>query len=122
MRVEDLPIKFMTIEISCPRQDLLDRLNALQITNYVLNNYVSPEDRADAFDGAFVAAHLELHLRKGANETDALDEILGWYDNYHKNTQGPFFDTLHTTLASMDLEHIYTKAIDYIIDLMRNND
>ena len=121
MKLEDLPIKFMSVEISSPRQDLLDRLDELQITNFILNRYQSIEDKADAFDGAFTAAHLELHLKKGADETDVLDEILGWYDNYHKNTQGPFFDSLHTTLASMNLEHIYRKAIDYIIDVMKVN-
>jgi hypothetical protein len=46
MRIEDLPIKFMNVEISSPRQDLLDRLEGLQVTKYILKNYQSLEDRA----------------------------------------------------------------------------
>lgn len=119
MKFEDLPIKFMAVEISSPRRDLFDRLNELQITEHILKKYNSLEDRADAFDGAFTAAHLELHLRKGADEKDAFDEILGWYEEYHQNKEGPFFNILYTTLTSMNLEHIYNKAMDYITDIMK---
>jgi hypothetical protein len=52
----------------------------------------------------------------GADRTDWYAEVLGWYENYHQNTKGPFYDGLSATLSAMSLEDFYREAIDFIID------
>lgn len=116
MRMNELPTKFMHTEISCPRQELLDRIDDLQITRYIQNKYQSIEDKADAFDGAFTATQIEIHIKNGGPKRTWLSEVLGWFDNYHKNLDGPFFDGLRTALASMGMEGFYKESIDHIID------
>lgn len=117
MKMKDLPLRLMQRQISNPRQELLDRLDELQIPKHILEKYASPEDRADAFDGAFTAAQIEIHLKAGASRQEWYPEVLGWYENFHKDVvNSPFYDALETTLAAMKLEDFYRESIDFIID------
>ncbi|MCX6709078.1 MAG: hypothetical protein NTW67_05540 [Candidatus Woesearchaeota archaeon] len=116
MKMNELPLKLMHTVLSDPRQSLLDRLDDLQITTYLRKKYQSPEDLADSFDGAFTATQIEIHLVHGSEREEWHNEVLGWYDYYHKNINGPFYDGLETTLTAMGLEDFYKESIDFIID------
>jgi len=117
MNIKELPLKFMQVETSSPRQELLDRIVELQVHKYLQKKYESLEDRADAFDGAFTATQIELHLQGGSSREDMYIEILGWYQDHHKDIEkSPFYEGLRTTLSAMELDDFYEEAIDFIID------
>jgi len=115
MEIKDIPLRFMRTEVSCPRQEAWDFLEEHCIPDYIARRYQSPEDRADAFDGAFTGFHIHAHLSKGGDKETWLIEILGWYDWMdQKNLRGPFFDGLRATLESCGLGNFYREALDYI--------
>lgn len=117
MNMKELPLKLMHTETSNPRQELLDRIVELQVHERIKKTYQSPEDIADAFDGAFTATQIEAHLTHGSPKEDWYIEVLGWYDQHHKDiVNSPFYDGLRTTLSAMDLEDFYEEAIDFVID------
>jgi len=116
MELKTLPLDLMNPH-SCPRQEALDFLESLCVTNYIQRKYESLEDRADAFDGAFIGFHIHQHLSKGLPKEEWLIEMLGWYDLLdQKNLRGPFHDGLRTTLDACNLGDFYQEAIDFIID------
>ncbi len=116
MRLTELPLKYMNRRVSEPRQEALDFLEGFSIPSYIMNKYESPEDRADAFDGAITAFQVHAHLTMGASREEWLDEILGWYDlGGQRNFKGPFYDGLHATLVSCGLGGFFDEAIDHIL-------
>lgn len=105
----------MKTEASCPQQEGLDFLERFCIPDYIKKKYESLEDRADAFDGAFIGFHIYNHLSKGASKEDWLLEVFSWYDLMdQKNLRGPFFDGLQVTLESCGLEDFYKEALEII--------
>jgi len=116
MKLEDLPIKLMRTELSCPNKEGFDRLQEYAILDYITKKYSSIADRADAFDGAFTAFQIDIYLSRGAEKEDWLIEVLGFYDYCNqKDIKGPFFDGLRTTLSALEREDFYEDAINYII-------
>lgn len=118
MELNELPLRMMRIGRSTPSNAGVDWLEALCVPSYIEKKYVSPEDRADAYDGAFTAFHIYSHLAGG--DADARDmcfcEVLEWYNREgQKNLKGPFHDGLRTALCACGLEKFYKEAIDYII-------
>ncbi len=116
MEVGELPLDFMHKEYSEPRQRILDQLEERCITDYIFSMHCSPEDTADAFDGAFTGYHIFEHMSEGSEKEDQLVEILGWYENFHKNLNSPFYGGLRKTLGSYSAEGLYEEAVDLIID------
>ncbi|MBD3249880.1 hypothetical protein GF336_07575 [Candidatus Woesearchaeota archaeon] len=116
MEVGELPLDFMHKEHSEPRQWILDSLEDRCITDYIFNKYISPEDIADAFDGAFTGYHIYEHLDKGGKREFWLVKVLGWYENFHNCFESPFYEGLRATLDSYGVDGFYEKAVDFIID------
>jgi hypothetical protein len=117
MEMRELPLKLMNTYFSCPRQQALDWLAERSIPYYIENTYASPEDRADAYDGAFTAFHIHAHISQGGDRETWLIEVLGWYDcNSQKNLHGPFFSALKETLKSCDMDDFFDEALNYIIE------
>jgi len=114
--MKELPLKLMHTEISNPRQELLSRIVELQVHEYLKKKYKGPEDIADAFDGAFTATQIEIHLKHGSPKEEWYIEVLGWYDQHHKDiVNGVFYDGLRTTLSAMNLDDFYEESIDFVI-------
>lgn len=102
--------------VSCPTRAAFSRLESMAIPFYINKKYQSPEDRADAFDGAFTGIHIQAHLFQGAREEDWLEEIIGWYyEMGQTNLNSPFHDGLKTTLNVLGLQDFYQAAINYIL-------
>ncbi len=117
IKYEELPIKYMNIQISHPRRDLFKRLNQeLYVVQYIERNYGTDKEIGEALDGAFTALHIEDHLTGGAEEEEWLDEILGWFENSYKILKGPFYTTLRETLTCVGRKDFVNKAINHIID------
>ena len=117
MRLEELPLRLMNVYFCVPRQDALDFLASLWIPQYIMRKYSSPEDRADAFEGAFTGFHVQAHLSKGGDKITWFKEVFEWYDFLDKdNLDGPFYDGLKTTLNTCGFEDFYNEAIDFIIE------
>ena len=114
MDMNELPLKVMQIHISNPRQQLLDRLVELDITDHILNQYAGLEDRAEAFDGAFTATQIELHMQSGADPAEYIDEATGWYDTFGHTLTGPFFNGLRETLTRMELRDFYRDMVTFL--------
>ena len=112
-----MPIRLMQTFYSNPRPDAFLWLKDFSIPEYIERKYQSPEDVADALDGAFTGFHIHAHVsRNPSSEEEWLDEILGWYDCVEqKNTTGPFFDALEQTLIACGMQEFYKKGIDHII-------
>lgn len=115
MRLQDLPLEYMATESSNPTQEGLDFLVNLGIPIIIKHDYQSPEDTSEAFDGAFTAYHIHTHLTIGADKTDWLNEVLGWYDlKDKKELDGPFYFGLKWTLKFCGMENFYREALNYI--------
>jgi hypothetical protein len=121
MDIADLPTDLMHTEISHPRQDLLDRLEQMQIPTIISQRYTAREEKADALDGALAAAHIELHIRSAKEAgseidlSDLYEEVSGWHICYRRMFGGPFFATMKETFDRMGLSEFYTDAIDYVL-------
>ncbi|MBW2995158.1 hypothetical protein KY312_02305 [Candidatus Woesearchaeota archaeon] len=118
MGIQELPLTYMLVHISCPRPEALDWLNNYSIPDYIKRKYPNPEDQGSAFDGAFTGFHIHAHVsRNKACEQEWLDEVLGWYDWFgKKHLNGSFYDALEETLKSCGMEEFYKRAVDNIID------
>jgi hypothetical protein len=115
MELAELPLNLMSDEYSSPTQEGLEFLDSKFIPFYINKKYESPEDRADAFDGAFVGFYIYQHLSAGSEKQIWLDEILCWHDWLRQsNLKGPFHDGLKATLDSSGLGDFYSEALDYI--------
>jgi len=121
MGIDNLTFNLMHKEISHPNEKDLHFLNAFGITNIIGRIYESSEDRADAFDGAFTACHINRHLREGNVKEAGFDEILGWY-NYmgQKRFDSPFYFGLERTLRIFGFKNFYEEAVAYVKKLAAN--
>jgi len=114
MQLGNLPLRLMNAYFSMPRQEGLDFLEEFRIPQIILRKYPSPEDRADAFDGAFTGFHVHLHLQEGGDKEDWLEEIGDWYENFGHKPGGPFHFGLAETLRCCNMLNFYHEAIHYI--------
>lgn len=105
----------MNTRVSHPDQASLDKLATMSIPRAIIRKYDSPEDRADAFDGAFSGLQIYNHLSQGADKKRWLDAMLGWYESGgQQNFSSPFYSGLRLSLSRLGFRDFYDEAIKYV--------
>lgn len=116
----ELPLEWMNPILSDPRDELYKKLIKNGMRDFIEKNYLSTQDRGDAYDGAFIGMHIHEHLSQGADENFAMEEMHTLFCYFDQNITGPFYTTLKETLRRNDRKEIFDKGIDYIIYNSRN--
>jgi len=116
-----LPLAWMNVKLSNPSFEDYDFLSQLGICHSINKKFESPDDKADAYDGAFVGVHLHnnyhacmlLGEEHGYKKEDLFDLVKHWYDK-DKNLENPFHFGLKNTLDSSGLSDFYKECMEYL--------
>lgn len=115
MKLDKLPLKLMNTRVSHPDQASLDKLVALSVAKAITKKYPSPEDRADAFDGAFTGLNINNYISQGASKYAWINELLAWYNvEKQQNLSSPFYHGLKISMSRLGIRAVYDDAINYL--------
>lgn len=81
----------------------------------LFEQYKSPDDMADALDGAVVGVRTNDYLKHGRSGASCIEDIFTWY-SINDNVDGPFYKGLREGLKSGDNEKFMDKVLSRIID------
>jgi hypothetical protein len=119
MLMSELPLQWMNKKQSNPSQGGLEFLVHFGVPYGIENQYVAPDDRADAYDGAFTAvqiAHLFQQLQiTGDKKTNLYPLVLQHYERQpEKSFDSPFYFGLKQTLDACGLGSFYEEFKKFI--------
>jgi hypothetical protein len=116
-----LPFRLMDCIRAGVSEKKFSFLSKLGAPERIIQKYSSPEDRADAFEGAFVAAGIAeklasampIHYKEAVR--NSFDKILGWHDFKGKdNLNGAFYFGISLLFNGIGLHEFYIQAKKYI--------
>ena len=115
MDLDELPLDLMHKDISSPTQEGMDFIESLCVPIFIERSYESLENKADAYDGAFLGYHIHMHLSAGEDKETWLGEMLLAYRGGYNDFKGAFYAGLKAVLDGCGLTDFYKEAIHYIV-------
>ena len=93
-------------------EEIFEIVQSRGLEKLLMRRYCSPEDRADAIDGAMMGVAIDNNIREGINLQEELDEVYNFcLIHEHIKPKSPFYIGLREALLSCNRLGILQKLI-----------